>query len=124
MEPCCKHHFGMYAHNKDVVLHNLYATYDGPYEVRVQLPGGNVQSITVDMKSGDEITIPKMKLNESAVINFQVFDQWGNVVNYSDDYNPEDCPNLSLRTYINQNLTCDDNNCDPENSGSEPYGYS
>lgn len=122
MEPCCKHNFGLYAHNKDVVLHNLYADYDGPYEVRVQLPGGNFQSITVDMKSGDEITIPKNKLNESAVINFQVFDQWGNVVKYIDDY--ENCPDLTLKTFINQNLECDDNNCDTDNSSDGSDGYS
>lgn len=116
---CCIKNFGLYPHNEDAILHGMYATYDGTYKVLVDLPGGNKLPIVINVLSGDEITIPKNTLNESSLIKFQVFDQWGNVVMFNDGY-VDVCENLSLTTYINQNAPCQAS-CDDEEI--EPYDY-
>lgn len=115
---CCIKDFGLYPHNEDVVLHGFYVDTDGDYKVLVDLPGGNKLPIIVSLEAGDEITIPKMTLNESSVINFQVIDPWGNVLPFVDSYADVDCANMTLKTYVNQNVACSE--CD-EDAEEETY---
>jgi hypothetical protein len=122
---CCVKYFGLFPHNKAIVLDNFFAEFTGKYIVLVDLPNGNKKSIELDVEAGDEFTIPQGELNESALIKFQILDPWGKPVKFVDDYEPLNCENLQLQTYINQSLKCDDNNCDnnSEDNSSGPYGY-
>lgn len=120
MEECCKKHFGEYPHNEDIILHNLFATYDGTYIVKVDLPGGAKQIFEIEGVNGDELVIPKMKLNENMLHKFQVFDQWGSAIIFDDGY-ADPCDKFSLKTYIGQNIECNPDTCDEDEEETEPY---
>lgn len=120
MEECCKKYFGEFAHNEAIELFGLVATYDGPYTVKVDLAGGAKQIFEIDGVNGDDLVIPKMKLNENMLHNFQVFDQWGEALMFNDGYTDE-CNKFSLKTYIGQNIECSPDTCDEDEETSEPY---
>lgn len=116
MENCCKYIFGLYPHNFDLVLDDLFATVDGKYTLVVRMPGGSTKTLLLDAKAGDELIIPQGVLNESAVVDFKILDIFGAPLKMND------CESFQLTTFININLKCDDNNCDDSNNPSNPYG--
>lgn len=101
----CINDLGEFPHNADIVLEDVLATIDGEHAIRLNF-AGNIRYIKVELEAGDEVTIPKGKLNEEATYEFTIVDPDGNKLE------KDECPYFKLKTFIANDGNCNPNSCD------------